>query len=200
MRLNTDIRNMILKKAMASVPSINYHPLMAAVVQNVLRDHMPLHIQMAYDDLKQRPYLNTFSVRLREGNYGMTIRDGSGCYGYQPFYGHPTHRNDLCIRVDGLGHHAGPLHGAISDAIIASGYYAKHKEQEELLSSVKSRLLNTLRSVTTVKRLYDVLEPELHHLIPKEGDKSALLPAVAAPVVDDLRKLGADLPTTPKAK
>ena len=64
------------------------------------------------------------------------------------------------------------LHYDLSHAVIKSGFFHKHIEQEALFESVKKRLRDTLRSVTTIKRLYDVLEPELHHLIPKEGDKT----------------------------
>lgn len=70
----------------------------------------------------------------------------------------------------------------------AEGYY---------LQSVSERLRANLKAATTMKRLYEVLEPELHHYIPKDEVK-ANLPACVAPVVDDLRKLGAVLPDVAK--
>ena len=203
MRLTNDMRGNILSKALSNVPTIDYHALLIPVVQAVICDHMPDHVRRAYDDPAQRSYLKTTSVYIREGNgYNgnatYLLSNGTA----HNFHGLPT-TNTLEVRltpefVDRLK--KGTLIHDVTKAIVKSGYFDKHLEQQTLFESVKKRLRSTLRSVGTVKRLYDVLEPELHHLIPKEGDKTANLPALAAPVVDDLRKLGAQLPEVPKAK
>ena len=80
------------------------------------------------------------------------------------------------------------------DSGLVDGYFT----QDNLRSDVSRRLKANLASAGTIKRLYDVLEPELHGYIPKDDVKSSL-PSCVAPVVDDLRKLGAVLPETPKA-
>ena len=203
MRLTNAMRDNILSKALSNVPTIDYLGLLIPVVQDVLCDHMPDHVRRAYDDPAQRPYLNSANVYVREGNgyngNAAYLRSGQG---YHEFYGVTSTRN-LDVRVtpevaDRLK--KGELMHDVTKAIVKSGYFDKYLEQRALLGSVRQRLDNTLRSVSTLKRLYDVLEPELHHLIPKEGDRTANLPALAAPVVDDLRKLGAQLPEVPKAK
>lgn len=205
MRLTNDIRDNIERKALANVPVIDYHTLLIPVVQGVLCDHMPDHVRRAYDDPAQRPYLCTAHVSVKQGNRDMYIksRHENGYRQNHDFYGIlQTRYGSLDIRVDDASlERLKPetLHYDLSHAVIKSGFFHKHIEQEALFESVKKRLRDTLRSVTTIKRLYDVLEPELHHLIPKEGDKTASLPATAAPVVDDLRKLGAELPTVAKA-
>lgn len=205
MRLTNDIRDNIQRKALANVPVIDYHALLIPVVQGVLCYHMPDHVRRAYDDTTQRPYLVTAHVTVKQGNKDMYIksRHEGGYRQNHEFYGvTKTRYGSLDIRVDdaALAHlKTGTLAYDLSQAVIKSGFFHKHIEQEALFDSVKKRLRDTLHSVTTLKRLYDVLEPELHHLIPKEGDKTASLPATAAPVVDDLRKLGAELPTVAKA-
>lgn len=210
MKLTKDIRANIARKALEHVPSIDYHALLIPIVQNVLRDHMPPEVRAVYDNKETREYLPRVHASIREGNgyngTSMWIQDPPGLSHYRAshgFYGLQEKSCSLEIRVtpevvERLK--KGTLIYDLTQAVIKSGYFAAHMAQEQLLASVKKRLNDTLASVTTVKRLYDVLEPELHHLIPKEGDKKINLPATAAPVVDDLRKLGAVLPEVPKTK
>jgi hypothetical protein len=89
--------------------------------------------------------------------------------------------------------HSG-IKAAIRDALAADGVIDRHMKAKETLYSVKRRLRSALYSVNTVKRLYDVLEPELHHLIPKTENRN--LPVVSVKVVDDLRALGAEFEGT----
>jgi hypothetical protein len=197
MRLTKHMRDHIFFKAMGNVPSIDYAELLAPVVQVVLCAHMPDHVRRAYDNAEDRKYLKSTEVQIREGN-GY---NGTSLWLRDRVYG-VTEQNRIEIRVgQALAGYLkkGTREYDLYHAVLKSGYFQKHIEQQELLNSVKNRLRANLDSVNTVKRLYDVLEPELHHLIPKEADKTANLPSVVAPVVDDLRKLGADLPTVAKA-
>lgn len=93
---------------------------------------------------------------------------------------------------------AGSLYAAVVTAVAASGLVDAYFAQEDLRKSVSKRVRDNLEAAKTFKQLYEILEPELHHYIPKDEAK-AQLPACVAPVVDDLRKLGAVLPETPKA-
>jgi hypothetical protein len=204
MRLTKDIRNNIHRKAIANVPSIDYHVLLIPLIQGVLCDHMPDHVRRAYDDPAQRAYLKTSNVYVKVGNKDVYIKRlvENRYFQNHEFHGFVTlDHHGIAIRHDAAAFahlKAGTLSHDLSKVVIESGYIIKHLEQQELLESVKRRLRDTLESVNTIKRLYDVLEPELHHLIPKEGDKTANLPATAAPVVEDLRRLGAQLPNVPK--
>lgn len=207
MKLTKDIRANILYSAMKSVPTIDYVPLMIPVIQGVLYDFMPAEAKAAYDNPETRIYLHhcEASVKTGNGNYSTTyLCDGKDKHGYDIyhfFYGSALTKR-LEIRTDLVVVNALPkksLNRSLSEAINKSGLFDKHLAQQDLLKSVTERLRATLASVTTTNRLYDVLEPELHHLIPKDNDKTANLPATVAPVVDDLRKLGALLPSVPKA-
>ncbi len=194
MRLTKDMRSNILRKAVANVPTVNYLERLVPVIQNVFFSHMPATVQAVYTNPSNRGFLKPSRVDVRDGNQSV----------YMPseFYGVDSDTY-VVIRVDAASMsrlRKGSLDYNLSRAVVKSGLFAKHVEQRILFGSVKRRLQSTLDSVTTVKRLYDVLEPELHHLIPREKDKTANLPAAAAPVVDDLKKLGALLPDVPKVK
>lgn len=198
MRLTNDMRAKIARDALANVPVVDYKAKLVPVVQNVLYAHMPASVKDLYDAPATRRYLKTFGVEIREGNgYGSgRVYLDDDFFGLQDV-------GALKIRIgDEVLRHLkrGTLMYNLAKAVMDSGYFDAHRQQRELFDDVAIRLRNTLKSVNTVKRLYDVLEPELHHLIPKEGDKTANLPATVAPVVSDLRKLGANLPDVPTAK
>jgi hypothetical protein len=92
----------------------------------------------------------------------------------------------------------GSLYRDIVTKLHEAGLVAAYFAQDELRANVYARLRANLAASKTFKQLYANLEPELHHYIPKD-ETAAQVPACVAPVVDDLRKLGADLPTVPKA-
>ena len=184
MRLTNDMRDAMLRRAMQDVPNVDYLAQMTPVVQNVLYSHMPASAQMLYDNPATRAYLQTNRVEVLDGNKRFFVGRFCGVPG----------RNDLTARVDDAGFMAmkkGTKGRAVAVAVRRSGLLQKHIEQRDLLDSVRRRLQSTLRYVSTVKRLRDVLEPELHYIIPEETDLTANLPASAAPVADDLRRLGA---------
>lgn len=208
MRLTKAMRANILAKAIANVPTTDYSALLIPVVQDVLCKHMPPEVKAVYDNEDTRKYLKTFEVCIRNGNGSngrvMRLIDPSETVGYRRdhgFYGaQGGGRLDVRVGPEVVAHlKKGTLMCDLTDAVTKSGYFDKAVAQNDLFESVQKRLKATLDSVTTTSRLYDVLEPELHHLIPKEHDKASYLPTAAAPVVDDLRKLGAQLPKTPKA-
>lgn len=204
MRLNNQMRDNILRQATAQVPVVDYYALLMPVIQEAICKHMPAPARAAYEDEASRGYMSTIDVRLKEGN-GYS---GNGMYfgdhGNYKIYGMCSGR-ELTVRIDDISFEQtrrGTLGYDVASAVRKSGYFKKYHEQAELLKDVKKRLKATLESVTTVKRLYDVLEPELHHLIPKEDAPAAKisLPAAAGPVVADLIKLGAQLPKVPKVE
>jgi hypothetical protein len=92
----------------------------------------------------------------------------------------------------------GSLYRDIVTKLHKAGLVDAYFTQEDLRVSVRNRLRANLRASSTFKQLYANLEPELHHYIPKDEVK-AQVPACVAPVVDDLRKLGAVLPEVAKA-
>lgn len=201
MRLTNDIRANIARRALANVPTVDYLKQLVPVLQAVLYEHMPPKVKAVYDDPESRVFLRSHEVRLRTGDgYSISTHLPAPVCG---FTDKAVYTVDVQTDVRALdAWKAGTLKHDLTKAIIDSGLFAAHIKQQELLKSVKNRLEANLSSVTTVKRLYDVLEPELHHLIPKEPEKikAAGLPACVAPVVADLKALGAVLPDVPKAE
>ena len=184
MRLTNDMRDWMLRKAMKDIPNVDYLEQLKPIIQNVIYSHMPASAQMLYDNMATRSYIKLEEVNLRDGNRRFYMGR---------FFGVINHRGYDC-RVDDSGFHAhkkGTTERAISAAVRRSGLLIKHIEQANLMESVQRRLKSTLASVTTSNRLRDILEPELHYIIPVDGDRAANLPATAAPVADDLRRLGA---------
>jgi len=203
------MRNNILREATANVPIIDYRAKLAPVLQKVFYRHMPDPVKEAYNDGLGADYLCRVSLRIADGNGvgGNTMYFSNYGNVDLPIYGPRSsgRRGDFAVNLDTRAVDRlkkGTLEKDLATAVIRCGYYHKHYEQRRLLEDVKRRLKATLESVTTVKRLYDVLEPELHHLIPKEDVSAAKasLPAAAGPVVGDLRTLGAQLPKVPKVK
>lgn len=203
MRLTNDIRDNIRNKIMTNVPTIDYRDKLYHLVQEIIVQHMDPKIRAVYEDETTRKLLrtNTCRFRLDGGNnnfvYTRPVRNNS-------YSGdHPGLVFDLDVNLEprAVEHtKKGSLYYDVMQAALKSGYVHKHFEQSDLLASVKNRVKATLASVNTTQKLFDVLEPEFHHLIPLDNDKKIQLPATAAPFADDLRKLGANLPTVPKAK
>lgn len=208
MRINNEIRASIERQIFKSIPVINYEQLLLPLVQKVIYDHMPPTVKAAYDDPESRKYLKRGRVYARAaGSYSsatmMHAGDESGNR-HEAVFGVAGGDEAIEVVMDessNIRYKEGTLRLDLYRAIKASGYYEAHVAQNELLNDTRKRVKANLASVTTLKRLYDVLEPELHHLIPKEPEKIKVagLPSCVAPVVADLRKLGADLPDTPKA-
>ena len=193
-RLTNDMRDSILNKIMRGLPNVDYAKQIREMVQDTIIEFSPKQVQELYANDDTRGYLNYSYAEIRDGNsriYGLGY--WNNVYGLT---------KDLTIQMDERSEAVmkeGTMYHAIYWRLKNSGLFAKFKTQEELRKSVSNRLKANLAAATTIKRLYEVLEPELHHFIPKD-DVNDKLPACVAPVVDDLRKLGAELPETTKAK
>lgn len=193
-RLTNDLRDSILSKIMHGLPNINYVAQIKTMIQDTIIEFAPKQVQELYANVNTREYLGTNYVDVRDGNRRI---DGLGYW--SDVYGLTR---EMTIQMDERSEATlkeGTLYHAIYTRLKASGLIGKYAEQEELRKSVRTRLKANLAAVTTIKKLYDVLEPELHSFIPRvvEGDKT--LPARVAPVVDDLKKLGLVVADVPKA-
>jgi hypothetical protein len=188
-RLNNEMRDHIRIKIMAGLPNVDYLAQIKALVQNTILEFAPKQAQELYADENTKPYLQKTSVELR-GDWG-----GSNKYVWlHNIYGT---KQDLSFNIDPrveVTLKEGSLVHALYTRLHESGLINKHKDQIILRDSVVKRLRSNLQAATTIKRLYTILEPELHGYIPREADPVSNLPATVAPVVDDLRKLGAKLP------
>jgi len=181
---------------MAGLPVVNYVTLIHELVQEVVIAHAPEQVRVMYDDPDLRDYLTDVRFEVKVGNKHVPMWQGKD-------------RNTESIKgltkgitiqmMDDAGRiPAGSLYQTLIGKLKESGLVDKYFAQDELRDSVRKRLKANLRASGTFKQLYANLEPELHHYIPKD-ELRAQVPACVAPVVDDLRKLGADLPTVPKA-
>lgn len=200
-RLTNDLRTGLFHKIMKGLPNINYAAKIHEVVQSVVIKHAPAEVQDMYADKGLRPYLNRHRLEVKQGNsyVSMSVRT-TGCdyVYYNDLYGLTK---PMTVQMDENMENllkAGSLYHDVYYALKEKGYVDAYFTQEDLRRDVERRLKANLTAATTIKRLYDVLEPELHHFIPKDEVKETL-PACVAPVVDDLRKLGAELPEVQKA-
>jgi hypothetical protein len=193
-RLTNDLRDDIQRKIMKGLPNVDYLAQLKALLQATVIEFAPKQVQELYADISTRGYLNVVNFEVR-ANWG------SGSYRFiESIYGvsggrftlQMDERNETLLKEGTLTH---ALYTRLRDSKLID----KYREQEELRADVVKRLKANLAAATTIKKLYTILEPELHGYIPREVEGAANLPACVAPVVDDLRKLGANLPEVPKA-
>jgi hypothetical protein len=190
-------RSTILHSIMKGLPNKNYVADIHTLMQDTIVEFMPVEVRAMYYDPVLRSYLAKCRLDVSSGN------------AYVPMY-HGSNNFDVIVGVtasikvrlddaDSIGRMPeGSLYRALVTRLANSGLVPAYFAQEELRRDVEKRLRANLDAATTIKKLYAVLEPELHQYIPRDTPTSSL-PACVAPVVDDLRKLGANLPATPKA-
>lgn len=200
-RVTNHLRANLQNKIMAGLPVIDYAQQIHALVQKIVIEHAPAQVKAMYDDPDLRKYLNDVRLEVKKGNQYVSLYSrGDGqreTLYYNDVYG--LTKSITIQMMDDAGRiPAGSLYQTLIAKLKESGLVDKYFAQDELRDSVKNRLRANLAASNTFKQLYANLEPELHHFIPKD-EAATQLPACVAPVVDDLRKLGADLPTVPKA-
>jgi len=200
-RLTTYMRGDIHDKIMKGLPNRNYIAEIHKVVQDTIVEFMPREVRVLYDNPALRDFLEENSLEIFRGNQSVPMYNSRSAEGQRYDYviglkDRNKVRMDDVLRMkdEDVPTLYSTLLGRLSKAGLVDAYFA----QEDLRRDVSRRLTSNLASAGTIKRLYDVLEPELHGYIPKDVTSSTL-PACVAPVVDDLRKLGALLPETPKA-
>jgi hypothetical protein len=195
------MRDDIHAKIMKGLPNRNYIAEIHKVVQDTIIEFMPKEVRALHDNPELAGFLTENSLEVRRGNVSvpmwMTSNGKTGRYDYVLGL-----KVRLVIRMDDTERMReegkATLYSTVVTRLADSGLVDGYFTQEDLRKDVARRLKANLASAGTIKRLYDVLEPELHGYIPKDTTSSTL-PACVAPVVDDLRKLGAVLPETPKA-
>jgi len=197
-RVTNDLRASMERAIMAGLPVVNYVTLIHELVQEVVIAHAPEQVRVMYDDPDLRDYLNDVRLEVKVGNKHVPMWQGNdrNTESIKGLTKGITIQMMDSANAERLAEKS--LYRALLTKLKESGLVDKYFGQDDLRSSVRNRLKANLRASTTFKQLYANLEPELHHYIPKD-ELRAQVPACVAPVVDDLRKLGADLPTVPKA-
>lgn len=196
-RINNDLRDSLHHKIMKDLPSRDFVGEIHTLVQEVVMAHAPKAVQELYADAKTKEYVAQNYVEVRKGNCSVPLyRNGRSEYVYGL-------RDRMTIRMDDAENSQrlpdGSLYTALVTKLHESNLVTGYFEQEDLRYNVSKRLKANLKAATTIKSLYTIFEPELHHFIPKDV-VTASVPACVAPVVDDLKKLGAVLPEVPKAE
>lgn len=195
-KVTNDLRDNLERQIMKDLPSRDYAKEIHALVQEEVMKKAPEQVQVLYANEETRDYLAQHTLDVRRGNQSVpTYKNGGG---WRYIYGL---KDMLKVRMDDAENAGrlpeGSLYRDIVTKLHKAGLVDAYFTQEDLRVSVRNRLRANLRASGTFKQLYANLEPELHHYIPKDEVK-AQVPACVAPVVDDLRKLGAVLPTVPK--
>lgn len=181
-RLTNELRDSIHRKIMHGLPNIDYAAQIRTLIQDTIIEFAPKQVQELYANEATRSYLNASYVEVRDGN--------RRAYGVGYLYGLTK---DMSVQMDERSESfikEGTLYHAMYTRLKSSDLVGKHKAQEELRKSVSQRLKANLAAATTIKKLYEVLEPELHSFIPREVAGDKMLPACVAPVAEDLKKLG----------
>ena len=195
-RVTNDLRDNLERQIMKDLPSRDYVKEIHALVQEEVMKKAPEQVQALYANEETRNYLARNTLNVHKGNQAVPMYRGGE---WQYVYGL---KDMLKVRMDDAGNAnrlpEGSLYREIVTKLHKAGLVDAYFAQEELRVSVRNRLRANLRASGTFKQLYANLEPELHHYIPKDEVK-AQVPACVAPVVDDLRKLGAVLPEVAKA-
>jgi hypothetical protein len=194
-RLTNDLRDSILSNIMRGLPNVDYVAQIKALMQDTIIEFAPRQVQELYADEATRGYLNTSYAEVRDGN-----RRVEGLGYWNNVYGLTK---EIAVQMDERSEAVlkeGTLYHALYTRLKASDLVNKFKVQEELRKSVRDRLRANLAAATTIKKLYEILEPELHGFIPREVAGDKMLPACVAHVVDDLKKLGLVVPDVPKAE
>lgn len=196
-RLTQELRYSLHRKIMKDLPSRDFITEIHTIVQEVVMAHAPKQVQELYSNEATRGYVAQNHVDVRQGNRSIPLyRNGGSDYVYGL-------KERMIIRMDDAEHIQRladcSLYKALVTRLANEGLVTGFFAQEELRDNVSKRIMANLKAATTIKSLYTILEPELHHFIPKDEAK-AQVPTCVAPVVDDLRKLGAVLPEVPKAE
>ena len=196
-RLNSSLRDDLHRTIMKNLPVRNFIKEIHTLVQEEVIKHAPKQVQELYENTAMRGYLEQNYVEVRKGNKSVPLYNGTRTDYVYGLTDRMTIRMDDAEHTDRLPD--GSLYKVLVTRLTNEGLVSGYFEQEDLRDSVSRRLKANLGAATSIKKLYDVLEPELHHYIPKDDVKSTL-PACVAPVVDDLKKLGLVLPEVPKAE
>lgn len=194
-KVSNELRSSLYHTIMKDLPSRDYAKEIHAVVQEVVLAHAPKQVQELYADENTRKYVNQGYVEVSKGNQHVVLYRNGGSGHVYGLKGQMTIRMDDAENTHRMPD--GSLYKDVVTRLANEGLVTAYFAQYDLRKSVSERLRANLKAATTIKRLYEVLEPELHHYIPKDEVK-ANLPACVAPVVDDLRKLGAVLPEVAK--
>ena len=198
-RVTNYLRDNLERQIMKDLPSRDYIKEIHALVQSIIAEHMPLGVGAIYGNPDMHGYLREVSINVRVGNKHVPMhKSGDFSQRCDLVYGL---KQSLTIRMDDAENESRlpekSLYREIVTKLHKAGLVDAYFAQEDLRVSVRDRVRANLRASGTFKQLYANLEPELHHYIPKD-EVTAQVPACVAPVVDDLRKLGAVLPIVPK--
>lgn len=192
-RLTNELRSHIRGKIMKGLPVIDYKAQIRDFVQETIISFAPPEVQELYKTDLGKEYIGFRDVEI------VTSYGGNRYLYLNTIYGL---RRSIKIRMDERAVELlkeGSLEHALHTGLNKNKLCLKLAEQEDLRKNVIDRLTANLAAASSIKRLYTVLEPELHGYIPVDAPV-ANLPATVAPVVDDLRKLGANLPAVAKAE
>ncbi len=196
-RVTNYLRDQMHREIMKDLPTRDFCKEIHALAQSIILTHTPKEVKALYDDITLRKYLPRHNFSVRVGNKSVCLWHGNDRH--DEVYGLT---DGITVRMDDYENahrlKEGSLYRELVTKLHESGLVSGYFEQDELRVGVSRRLRTNLIAASTYKKLYEILEPELHHYIPKD-EETPQLPACVAPVVDDLRKLGADLPHTPKA-
>lgn len=194
MRLTKSHRYALRQQILATLPVVDFDTQILDVLRAAALPFAPEPVRPILNAPEYWPLFREIYVSVRDGNDTVWSRTVRGMYG-----GDDTAEGRLSVNVRGM-YAEGSYKAALVKALNNSGVLARYVDYTQRRKDVEYRIRRVLDAATTVKQLYEVLEPELHTFVREiEGTKPppvalAQLPVASRKVVDDMRLLGAALP------
>lgn len=173
-RLTMELRNEIADKIMAQVPKIDYRDKIKAFLNEQARKLAPPEI-MALEGTPLWQYVSTATVYI----------SGEGTYWVCPM--------PVSSGTDSLSHsHPDPIWRELNIAFSNSGLKGAHDKQHDARRAMRAKLMQVMKSTSTVENLRKVLSPDLHQFVPIVVESAANLPVPA--LVSELKDMGMTFP------
>lgn len=177
-RLTNELRSAIVAKIMSKVPNTDYIGKTKEFLNAAARSLAPPEIS-ALEGTPEWQYVSVAKVYI----------SGEGYYNVCPL---PSTNNDTLKPT----HPIKPWRD-LWDAYEKSGLHGAHERQFDAHRNMRSKLMQVMKSTSTVEGLRKVLSPDLHEFVPITVESSANLPVPA--VVAELKAMGMQFPeTTPE--
>lgn len=168
-RLTNEMRDEIVDKIMKMVPVVDYRGKIKEALNDAARKEAPQEVMAMYGTPNWR-FVSSVNVCIQ----------GDGYFAVCPL---PDCTIDKM--TDG---HPDPSWRAVYSHLAKAGLIGAQERQNKQRAAMRAKLMQIMKSTTTVNGLRKVLSPDLHHFVPVDVETAINLPVPA--VVDELKAMG----------
>lgn len=179
-RLTNELRNQIINKIMLKVPKVDYQTKTKEFLNEAARAIAPPEI-MELEGTPLWAFVSTEHVYI----------SGEGYFNVCPLPSFGRHNNELGPA------HPDPYWKKLWAAYRDSGLHGANKKQESAHRDMRHKLMQVMKSTTTVKGLRSVMSPDLHQFVPIDVEVRANLPVPA--IAAELKAMGMKFPEQPQS-